>query len=67
MTTKFKTNHENGKSSACLVPALGEIWAHFPNLRILLTWKNNKRFANVCKASYIPDEELEFQITVNTS
>jgi RAD51-like protein 2 len=59
MTTKFQAQQQQQSS---LVPALGETWAHFPNLRLLLYWKNGKRFASVCKSSCIPENHAMYQI-----
>lgn len=60
MTTRISKD----SSVANLVPALGESWAHSANLRLLLTWRNNRRFASLSKSSYLPDATIGYRITV---
>jgi RAD51-like protein 2 len=63
MTTKFQPQQQQQQQQQSnLVPALGETWAHFPNLRLLLYWKNGTRFASVCKSSCIPENHAMYQI-----
>ncbi|CAF0862394.1 unnamed protein product [Brachionus calyciflorus] len=63
MTTRITRDVMSNLSSSNLVPALGETWAHSANLRILLSWKNSKRQASVCKSSYLPDTSIFYKIT----
>lgn len=65
MTTRITRDAISNVSSSNLVPALGETWAHSANLRILLSWRNSKRQASVCKSSYLPDMKFFYKITVN--
>lgn len=59
MTTKITNSNSN------LVPALGESWAHSSNMRILLSWINDKRSISVFKSSYMPEVFKFYKITVN--
>lgn len=65
MTTRINRDSMSNMSSSNLVPALGETWAHSANLRILLSWRNSRRQACVCKSSYLPDMKCFYKITVN--
>lgn len=58
MTTKITRDPALNYSASNLVPALGETWAHSANLRILLTWKNNRRSASIFKSSYLADSSF---------
>jgi RAD51-like protein 2 len=61
MTTRIAKDSAN----STLVPALGETWAHSANIRLLLSWKNNMRYANLTKSSYLPDATVFYKITVS--
>jgi hypothetical protein len=66
MTTKINKDLANNFSSSSLVPALGETWAHSANLRLILSWKNNRRIFNICKSSYLPNASICYKISVNS-
>lgn len=65
MTTRIVKDAQSNTTTSSLVPALGESWAHCANIRLLLSWKNNKRFASVVKSSYLPDKTIGYKITVS--
>ncbi len=64
MTTRISRDSTSNGTNSTLVPALGETWAHSANMRIVLTWKNNVRFANITKSSYMPDATIYYKISV---
>jgi hypothetical protein len=66
MTTKInrEVNTMSTVNSANLVPALGEVWAHSANLRILLSWRGSRRCATICKSSSLPDASTTYVISV---
>lgn len=66
MTTKIKWNVNRTSELSNLAPYLGEVWSHFPNLRLLLTWKSHERYAFVCKSSEISDVGTPYQINVKS-
>lgn len=63
MTTRIIRDIDSNTTSSTLVPALGETWAHSANMRIILTWMNNKRTASVTKSSYMPDAIIYYKIS----
>jgi hypothetical protein len=64
MTTKLKMSNDKQSNSSSLAPYLGEIWSHFANLRLLLAWKDDRRYINICKSSEIMNVEIPYKITV---
>jgi hypothetical protein len=64
MTTKVKMDVDKQLAGSSLAPYLGEIWSHFPNLRILLTWKAGDRYLHICKSSEVMNNQIQFKITV---
>lgn len=65
MTTRIVRDIDTNVSSSVLVPALGETWAHSANMRLVLSWKNNRRSAAVTKSSYMPDSLIFYKIGVS--
>lgn len=65
MTTRITRDANTNGTISVLVPALGETWAHSANMRIVLTWKNNKRSATITKSSYMPDAVIYYKISVS--
>ena len=65
MTTRINRDNASSASSSSLVPALGETWGHSANMRIILSWKNNRRVASIVKSSYMPDCSVYYKINVN--
>jgi hypothetical protein len=63
MTTRITRDSVTNTSTSSLVPALGETWAHSANIRLVLSWKNDKRYAWLCKASFLPDALISYRIT----
>ena len=64
MTTRITRDQVTNGTNSALVPALGETWAHSANMRIVLTWKNTRRIANITKSSYMPDASIYYKISV---
>lgn len=65
MTTRIVRDDVMNTTSSVLVPALGETWAHSANMRLILTWRNNRRTASVTKSSYMPDAMIYYKISVS--
>ena len=64
MTIKLKLNNDKQLNSSSLVPYLGDIWAHFPNLRILLAWNSGRRYIHINKSAEIMTYHIPYKITV---
>ncbi|XP_067144280.1 DNA repair protein RAD51 homolog 3-like [Centruroides vittatus] len=58
MTTKII-----GPNKSHLIPSLGESWGHMCTIRIILYWKENKRWAVLLKSPWREEAIVQFQIT----
>ncbi|XP_071849768.1 DNA repair protein RAD51 homolog 3-like [Apostichopus japonicus] len=61
MTTKVNTS-QGGSSH--LSPALGESWGHAATLRVILSWRNNQRFATLYKSPSKKEMTVPYQVTI---
>ncbi|XP_073471261.1 DNA repair protein RAD51 homolog 3 isoform X1 [Aquarana catesbeiana] len=57
MTTRI------GPRESCLVPALGDSWAHAATSRLTLHWDGMQRYATLCKSPNQKESTVQYQIT----
>eukprot|EP00051_Salpingoeca_urceolata_P031293 m.11098 g.11098 ORF g.11098 m.11098 type:complete len:402 (+) comp3930_c0_seq1:332-1537(+) len=57
MTTKITD------AGSHLAPALGETWGHAATTRVVLSWRNNTRWATVLKSPNVKEDEAPYQVT----
>ncbi|XP_053706582.1 DNA repair protein RAD51 homolog 3 [Synchiropus splendidus] len=61
LTNQMTTQVQPGQSQ--LVPALGEVWAHAPTLRVIFQWDGSQRVARIFKSPGHMDAHARYQIT----
>ncbi|KAM8830982.1 DNA repair protein RAD51 homolog 3 [Synchiropus picturatus] len=61
LTNQMTTQVQPGQSQ--LVPALGEVWAHAPTLRLMFQWDGSQRVARIFKSPGHVDAHARYQIT----
>ncbi|XP_068212777.1 DNA repair protein RAD51 homolog 3-like isoform X2 [Palaemon carinicauda] len=47
-----------------LVGELGEMWGHYPTVRLILHWKDSERVASVTKAPHLCNAEAKYEVTI---